>query len=116
MGKVIQELCQKQWRIIKSVAMRLREAYVGICTMWNSNELELATSKQTQHCIYINLISKETENHYHLFNIYVLMHYKQKEEWWKTLMSEINSLGIGNIIITRDLNTILSFEEKSGGG
>ena len=31
-------------------------------------------------------------------------------------MSEINSLGLGNIIITGDLNTILSFDEKSGGG
>ena len=81
------------------MVVSLRRASGGICTLWNSNELELEASKQMQHWIYMNLVSKETRKHYHLFNIYVPMHYKEKEECWQALMSGRNSIGMGNIII-----------------
>ena len=48
--------------------------------MCDNGKMDLIKTKQTQHWIYIGMVSTETRMHFKVFNLYVIVHYKEKEE------------------------------------
>lgn len=47
--------------------------------------------------------------------MYVLVHYEEKKECWKTLSDYLEHLNPTNIVIGGDLNIILDPKERRGG-
>eukprot|EP00253_Pinus_taeda_P028879 PITA_28879 len=113
-GEALLNTSMLKWKYDSGKTVSARGSVGGIGTFWK-NSFTLERSTVTQHWIHTDLRHTKSNLSLALFNLYVLVHYEEKRECWRTLMAYIEQINPTNIVIGGDLNIILDPKEKRGG-
>jgi len=114
-GETLLNSSTSKWKFDSGKVISARGSAGGIGTFWSKNLFTLGKTHETQHWIYTELWHTAGKVKLDLFNMYVPVHYEEKNECWKTLIEYIEQCSPTNIIIGGDLNIILDPKEKRGG-
>ena len=111
---VFLQVSLKFWKKRGKAATSSRGASEGIGTLWDDRKFDAVEIKHKPFWILTQLRQKDTNTLVSIFNIYAPNSYAEKKTCWNLLREERRNL-VGNIILTGDLNIILSQDEKRGG-
>eukprot|EP00253_Pinus_taeda_P030505 PITA_30505 len=114
-GETLLNSSTSKWKFDSGKVISARGSAGGIGTFWSKNLFTLGKTHKTQHWIYTKLWHTTGKVKLDLFNMYVSVHYEEKNECWKTLIEYIEQCSPTNIIIGGDMNIILDPKEKQGG-
>jgi len=73
------------WKKKEGIVMSARGASGGLATLWTEKIFEVHNSFATQHWIFTELTHLPSNLRFSLFNIYVLVLYREKRECWNTM-------------------------------
>ena len=108
------QVSMKFWNKRGKAAISSRGTSGGIGTLWDNKKFEVVDIKYSSCWILTLLRQKDTNTLVRIFNIYAPNFYTEKKICWNLLREERSNLQ-GNVILARDLNVILSQDEKRGG-
>ena len=110
-GETLLDLSRIKWKRNVGKVVSARGSSGGLAMVWSEEMFQLVSSFETWHQIYTELCHKINKISISLFNLYVLVHFLEKKDFWKYFV-EINSPT--NIIVDGDLNLVFDPKEKRG--
>jgi len=76
---------KKHWKICEGVVVGSRGSLRGICSLWDCSFFNMEISHKSRHWILTSPIHQSIGNKFHIFNVYIPINYKEKEECWHSL-------------------------------
>jgi hypothetical protein len=90
------------WKRSEGTLVSSKGASRGIFTLWDNSSIHLEILHQTQDWVLI-CITHNSGKHLNIFNVYMLVDYKEKEYFWISLQASKDSKFSKNNIIFRVL-------------
>ena len=97
------------------LAVNSRGASREIGILWHSTKFDLVYNKSHSHCIFTQLLHKNSCVQVCLFNIYVPVFLSEKEACWDLVREFSIGTHLDNIILAGDINVTLYQFQKRGG-
>ena len=93
-------------------AISLKGDSGGIATFCMSNKFNIRSAKENTHWLLIEMPNKSNQDSIFICNVYGPTHYKDKLEFWDSLLSLNLDLQGKDIMIAGDFNTMKTSMEK----
>ena len=103
------------WKNIVGKAISSKGASGGITTFCRLDKFNIRSTKENTHWILLEMQNKSNQYMFFICNVYGPTHYRDKLEFWDSLLSLNLYLHGKDIIIAVDFNTTKSSMEKRGG-
>ena len=85
-------------------AISSRDASGGIATFYRTDKYKTKSTKENTHWILVEMQNKSNQDSIFICNVYGPTHYKDKLDFWDSLISLNSDLQGKDIIIARDFN------------
>lgn len=83
-----------------------------IFILWKQSSWDLICHIKEWHRIKTEFVNKTYQYQISILNFYAPPHFRDKDQWWKSLVDCVNQKIIKKIIVRGDLNLILDANEK----
>ena len=103
------------WKFNIGKAISFRCASGGIEIFCREDKFNIKSTKENTHWILVEVHNKSNLELIYIFNVYGITHYREKMDFWDSLLSLKADLHGKEVIIAGDFNTTKSSMEKRGG-
>ena len=103
------------WKYSVGKAISSRGASGGITTLCRADKYNIKSAKENTHWILVEVQNRSNLELIYICNVYGPTHYKEKMDFWESLLSLKTDLHGKEIVIAGDFNTTKSSLEKRGG-
>ena len=93
------------WKYSVGKAISSRDASVRIATFSSVDKFDIKTTKENMHWLLVKVQNKSNLELIYICNVYGPAHYREKMDFWDSLLSLKMDLHGKDVIIAGDFNT-----------